>query len=194
MSSIHTTRHMILRGPGDDETHGFLYQFFKRDESVLIKKNGLLAQGWMFLTLSHCFSIIRFVVSRGLVTLSPGYLTDSNYAVSIHWIVSFCVLMSLSSERHSGHRRWRISLISWMQRKYCSVRNNCIEMYLEFRMTSHGTICIWSHDSVECLSRSIHSFVFATCCTPAMDTSESRTMKARRDGEPSITFLCYHSF
>ena len=32
------------------------------------------------------------------------------------------------------------------------------------------------------------SFIFATHYTTAMDATESRTMKARRDGEPSILF------
>ena len=54
------------------------------------------------------------------VTLSPhtGYLTDSNYAVSIiHLIVSFCVSHESRMKRCFGDRRWRILSIFWMVSK-----------------------------------------------------------------------------
>ena len=54
------------------------------------------------------------------VTLSPhtGYLTDSNYAVSIHLSRHTVYLMSL---RYSGERQWRTLSIFWtVNQRNCS--------------------------------------------------------------------------
>jgi 26S proteasome regulatory subunit N2 len=57
------------------------------------------------------------------VTLSPhtGYLTDSNYAVSIYPLDRLILLVSrILYERCFGDRRWKISSIFWMVNKRLS--------------------------------------------------------------------------